>query len=274
MNSLLEVNPETCIVIVGPLVSRLCLSVVPNSLKLTYMSLMLAGLDMVRVHERGQLEGLFQGKLNAATEELCKILKEQGDLEKWLSTCSGLQSTSLTKSQPPLLQLLLQMQSRGCRLIYTHYDNILDAVAGMIPILPTNDAHLVQWIEGHLNGFLHIHGHYSDVDSLILHSNAYETGLVKQNWFAQLREFFKRRTVILIGHDPNHLNPLLVKMVNVLLLDDNKRNPPIFVSSTTNPLPPCFLHLPITEEEENSLHELMVCGPESSFVIGMYNNYL
>ena len=268
MNPLLEVNPETCIIIVGPLVSRSCLSVVPNSLKLTYKSLMLAGLEMVRVQDRGRLEGLFQVNFDAASEELNKVLKEQGDLEKWISICSSLQSSLVSKNHPPLLQSLLQMQSRGCRLIYTHYDNILDAVAGMIPILPTNDVHLDQWIEGHLNGFLHIHGHYSDVDSLILHSTAYDTFLAEQNFFTRLQEFFKRRTIILIGHDPNHLNPLLIKMSNVLLLDDNMRNPPLFVSSTTNSVPPCFLHLPITEREEDNLHDLLVCGAESSFVIG------
>ena len=43
MNPLLEINPATCIVVVGPLVSRSCLSVVPDTLKLTYTSLIQAG---------------------------------------------------------------------------------------------------------------------------------------------------------------------------------------------------------------------------------------
>ena len=273
MNPLLEINPDTCIVVVGPLVSRSCLSVPPSaSMKLSYQSLMLAGLEMVRLDERGRLEDLFQVDLDAASEDICATLKRQGDFDKWITySCSGLSASTVAASsqQPPILDLLLKMQSQGCRLVYTHYDNILDAVAGMLPILPTNEDHLEQWVSGHLKGFLHIHGHYSDIDSLVLHSSAYDTFMARESFFVRLKELFRRRTLVLIGHDPDHLNPLLAKMANAFLSDETTiRNPPLFVSSTTSPLPSCFLHLPITRVEEYFLQELLVCGPESSFIIG------
>ncbi len=281
MNPLLEVNPETCIVIVGPLVSQSCLPVVPDSLKLTHKSLMVAGTQLVlATDERGRLEELFQVDFDAASEELCTVLKRQGDLERWMSSCccTGVQSgMRITTGSPivtpaPILQLLLKIQNEGCRLVYTHYDNTLDTVAGMIPILPTHGHHLDQWITGHLKGFLHIHGHYSDTDSLMLHSTTYDNlPSSRLTCFEQLRDLFRRRTLLFIGHNPAHLNPLLVKMVNTLLLDNDEttvRNPPLFISSTTEPLPSCFLHLPIREEEEGCLEGLVVCGPETSFVIG------
>ena len=288
MNPLLEINPATCIVVVGPLVSRSCLSVVPDTLKLTYTSLIQAGLEMVQLDERGRLEELVQVDLDAASKELTTVLKRQGDFERWItSSCAGF--TALFKSpsssqqqheqehqqQPPqILKLLLNLQASGCRLVYTHYDNILDALAGVIPILPINSDHLEQWIEGQLKGFLHIHGHYSDSESLILDSSAYESILARQGLFLRLREFFKRRTLILIGHDPDHLNPLLVALANTLLLDEKTiRNPPLLLSSTHLSVPQCFLHLPISKAEENALHYLIVSGPDSSFIIGETHYY-
>lgn len=269
MNPLLEVNPDACIVVVGPQLSRTCLHVVPESVKLTYSSLILSGLEMVRSDERGRLEELYQVSSDGAAEEICSLLKSLGHFESWITSNAGT-PCSCTHRQSPLLQLLLELHSQGCRLVYTHYDNILDVAAGMIPILPTNADHLDQWIDGQLKGFLHLHGHYSDVDSLILHTSAYDSILSSWSCFTKLKDIFKRRTVIFIGHDPNHLNPLLVKMTKTFLRDDTEtiRNPPLLVSSMAPPVPSCFLHLPVTRLEEENFHLFMTCGPETSFVIG------
>lgn len=270
MNPLLEVNPGTCIVVVGPLVARSCLSFVPGSLKLTYHSLISAGLEMVKLDERGRLQDLVETDKDAACKELTASLAHQGDLERWINYCSaivGLQPL-LSSHQPPLLQLLLNLQTYGCRLVYTHYDSIMDAISGMKPILSTNSDQLEQWIDGRLNGFYHIHGHHTDLQSLILYTSAYETMLTKQALFFHLKELFRHRTLVFIGHDPDHLNPLLVKMTQVFLQDENAvRNPPLYLSSSAS-LPPCFLHLPISRHEENTLHELIIQGSESTFITG------
>lgn len=269
MNPLLEVNPDACIVVVGPLLSRTCLHVVPDSLKLTYSSLILSGLEMVHSEEREQLGQLCRDNIDDAAEKICTLLRSLGHIETWIASNAGTPCNCIHR-QSPLLRLLLEMQSQGCRLVYTHYDNILDVAAGMIPILPINDDHLEKWLNGQLKGFLHLHGHYSDVDSLILYSSIYDSILSSLNHFSKLQDFFKRRTVIFIGHDPNHLNPLLVRMTNTLLCNesDTIRNPPLFVSSMTPPIPSCFLHLPITILEEENFHLFMIPGPETSFVIG------
>lgn len=268
MNPLLEINPGVCMVVVGPMVTRFCLSDTPPSLKLSYQTLIQGGLDLVSIDdERGRLMQLAQDIDNFA-KELTSVLERQGVQDQWLQSSlalTGVQTLTSTKT----VQLLLNLQSKGCKLVYSFYDTILDTITGTKPILLSDTALLEQWLDGQANGLLHIHGIYNNSSSIVLHTNVYDKKVKEQALFLRLKEFFRQRTLIFIGHGDDGLNPLLTHMTQVFLQDDGIiRNPPLFLSSTTVTLPNCFIHLPISQYEESVLHEVIAIGSENNFIAG------
>lgn len=268
MNPLLEINPGVCMVVVGPMVTRFCLSDIPPSLKLSYQTLIQGGLDLVSIEdERGRLMQLAQDIDNFA-KELTSVLERQGVQDQWLQSSlalTGVQTLTSTKT----VQLLLNLQSKGCKLVYSFYDTILDTITGTKPILLSDTALLEQWLDGQANGLLHIHGIYNNSSSIVLHTNMYDKKVKEQALFLRLKEFFRQRTLIFIGHGDDGLNPLLTHMTQVFLQDDGIiRNPPLFLSSTTVTLPTCFIHLPISQYEESVLHEVIAIGSENNFIAG------
>lgn len=265
---MLEINPGVCIVVVGPVVTSSCLSSsshqTEQGLSLTYHSVLQEGLKLCDPVDRDRLQRLLETSIDAVGSELDGILSSQNQQEEWMKVC--FQSGS-TLHHTPIIQLLLKLQSQDCRLVYTHYDGLLDSLLGSKPVLLTDSPSLEHWITGRQPGLLHIHGHHQDPASLVLHSKAYATHLHRQLLSFHLKELFRKRTVVFFGHDTRHLNPLLVTMVEMLIKEDNCiKNPPLFLSSTALSVPVCFLHFPISG---GALQDLITAAPEKNFVIGI-----
>lgn len=288
MNPLLELNPGSCVIVVGPGLARTCLSGGDGGPDggergpcLSYMSLMRAGVSLLGEEQRGRLqEGLENGSPDAALE-LESSLASKSLRGKWLRESLTL-PPSMHPHLSPTLELLLKLQEKGSRLVYTGYDTILDTVAGSRPVLLVAPSHpqsnsLSRWIKGSSNGFLHIHGCIScstdiQLQNIVLHQSQYQTVIKDSPFFLSLRELFRQRSLLFIGHETDSFNPLLSQMIkNFLEEDEVVKNPPIFMSSLPqSKVPNCFLHLPISKHEEcHCLHDLINESKEgSSFLTG------
>lgn len=272
--SLLEVNPGSCIAVVGPAVTRLCLSEIPDSVKLSHHAFIRAGTDLLGVDERGRLQELEEeGDWNSIAKELDYLLTEKKMKDQWIQTHLSLPGVH-TQTTNPTLQLLFNMQRQGCKMVYTYYDNFLDTIGETQPVLLSDENLTEQWIQGQTEGFLHIHGCISNTASLVFHDSHYTSHVINQILFVKLKQLFLQRSVLFIGHDADYINPLLITMVQVLLQEEGViKNPPIFLSSLTHSLiPDCFLHLPLSKSDKTPLHELIVISKDSSFMTG--NNAL
>lgn len=296
MNPLLELNPESCIIVIGPSLARSCLpegegagESGDRSLCLSYLSLMLAGASLLGKEQLGDLQGqLKNGDLDKALE-LESTLAGRSLRKKWLKeslTLSSTQDKRLSISEG--LQLLLRLQEKGSRLVYTGYDMILDTVAGSTPVLipPDDEPHhssssniLSRWIKGSTNGFLHIHGCISSKsetpssENIVIHHSQYAP-LVNSPLFIPLKELFRHRSILFLGHETDYFNPLLPQMIKILLGENEiLKNPPILISSLQHSkVPETFLHLQISKyEESHYLQELInETKGETSFISGQF----
>ena len=294
MNPLLELNPESCIIVIGPSVARSCLpegegpgESGDKSLCLSLLSLMLAGASLLGKEQReGLQEQLKNGDLDKVLE-LESSLAGKSLRERWLKeslTISSTQDERLSVSEA--LQLLLRLQEKGSRLVYTGYDMILDTVAGSSPVLipPNDEPHhssasnlLSRWIKGSTNGFLHIHGCISSEtplsEHIVLHHSQYSP-LVNSPLFLPLKELFRHRSILFVGHETDYFNPLLPQMIKILLGENEMlKNPPIFISSLPHSkVPESFLHLHISKHEENHCLQDLIneSKGETSFISGQF----
>ena len=271
----MEVNPSSCILVIGPhLTSAVHRAAGPSTLTLSHHSLLRNGIHRVgRIceNEEQRLLQLLDTDFNAAAKETVDLLARHGEQEEWLRMCCSTEACALPVldiASP--LQQLKSLQTRGCKLVYTYYDSILDTALNCSPIHSTGSAQkLLQWTEEEEAGILHINGTYSDPSSLILQSGDYGNRIAS-NSFSLLREFFRSKAIICIGHDPEHFNPLLSDFAHSFLEEDKiVKNPPLYLSSTVKSLPPCYLLFPITKMEENTqLHHIIGIGEESNFSTG------
>jgi hypothetical protein len=232
------------------------------NLKLSLESFLQVGLELVK-NERGMSEE----ERAVDAREIDILVTKNGLREQWIDAHLKL-SGSQTLSNTPAVQILRKLQLQGCRLVYTHYDTVLDTIFGTEPIFLSDSAKLEQWMAGKLHGFLHLHGCHMDHSSLVLHSDHYDTIVKKTPLFLQLKKYFKQKSVIFIGHDNTRLNPLLPTAVQVFLDEEGIiKNPPIFVSSLPS-LPESFLHLPILKSQENSINDIISTSNGNSFTTG------
>ena len=274
---LLEISPSSCILLIGPhLTSSLLSTASVARVLLSHHSLLCDGIQrigrIVGSREEQRLVQLLACDPGAANREIVSILAAHGEQEEWLRVClSESQSLTPLETEGPLLQLLTSFQARGCRLVYTYYDTILGTLLGSSPVLPIGDAlTLEQWIEGQMSRLLHINGVYHNTNSLILQPGCYNNRFINVPGLSMLRDLFRSRTVVCVGHDPDHMNPLLTELIHYFLEEDNLiKNPPVYLTSSQLSLPSCFLHLPITKAEESSeLHHIIGIGEENDFTSG------
>lgn len=273
---LLEVNPSSCILLIGPHLTRSLLPTAASStLTLSHHSLLRSGAELAEKLSPNQQGALLQQLAtdpDAASRETVDILTAHDkQLEEWLRACCSAEDQALSTLRAAFVpQLLNSLQNRGCKLVYTYYDTLLDQALGSQTILPGRDAvTLLQWIEGKVTGLFHLHGVYSDVSSVVLHPSDYSTHLVKLPVFPQLRDLFRTRTIICLGHDSNYFNPLLTEFAHCFLEEEGiVKNPPLLLTSTSLPLPPCFLPLPVSSGEEVQLQSIIGIGEEGNFSSG------
>ena len=102
--------------------------------------------------------------------------------------------------------------SLGARLMTTNYDNLLEDSTGLQPILWSDRAKLVEWLQGRRRGVLHLHGHFDYPESVVLGEDSYDRILHNELVQNVLRALLLTSTLIFVGYgeglnDP-HFRPL------------------------------------------------------------------
>lgn len=143
------------------------------------------------------------GELIQAASRIEEELRSthEGAYGRWLSETIGALKLVNRRCVDALL-------SWGTRIATTNYDNLFEDASQLSPItwLATDTAHQV--VRGERQGVLHIHGHYSLVNTVVLGAKRYEE--ICSNTSAQnlLRSVMTRDTIVFVGcgaglEDPN-----------------------------------------------------------------------
>ncbi|HJZ90542.1 MAG TPA: SIR2 family protein, partial [Gemmataceae bacterium] len=117
-------------------------------------------------------------------------------------------SDSLGSIRAVDLRLVRALASLGVSLATTNYDSMIEAGTGAAPILWRNQAIAHNFFcDGH-EGILHIHGHFSDPDSIILGSGSYNEICRDEFAIHALQSQLFRGTIVFVGcgaglADPN-----------------------------------------------------------------------
>lgn len=115
-----------------------------------------------------RLSGLVAADWIAVAEEVTERLGGKDSLEyrSWLmDQFSGL--------SPEKTQLLQAIEALGCPLATTNYDSILLRHTNRDLIIWNDYGRVLKFLNGDINGILHLHGHWQSPESLVLGQGSY-----------------------------------------------------------------------------------------------------
>lgn len=152
---------------------------------------------------RGELESGDIDELLIAAEKVTRRLggSRGGEYHRWLSETVG----RLKVVDPAVPEALACL---GVPLVTTNYDDLLEGVTGL-PFATWRDGSSVQRIlRNPAMGIVHLHGHWSRPDSVVLGIRSYEEVLGDSSAQAMLRALAVFRSFLLVGfgaglNDPN-----------------------------------------------------------------------
>ena len=275
---LLEVNPSSCIIVIGVHYTRSLYESVED-VCLSRHHFLRSGIQRAakwRPDEWTNLDSLLDASLipdAAITKARMTIASNEGGIGTWLAeTFSNKQQLTKSKVAEPLLQMMKKLQQQGCKLVYSHYDRLLVEALGSEHevILPTCDVTCIKkWITGNKQTVLHLNGVYTQPDSVSL-QEVDCTMFSLSPAYPYLKELFQNRSIVCLGMDPDcSFDPLVDRFIRTCLEEaGNIRSPPLVVSSTDLPLPSTFFHLSIDRQEEHCLDQIISIGAEENFAAG------
>ncbi len=304
MNTLLEVNPSTCVFVAGPRLTVCChrqsaAATSPSG----YRDVVEAGVAAVQrlttfasEKERAdvcqRLRGTCGEDPEPAAREVVQLLRRGGCYETWLKetfghvkTCAEISPSSTSRSSHEAVKHLLSLQQHGALLACTQYDTVLDELAGTEPVCLEDEMVFDQWVNRRL-GFLHLCGVYSRPETVRLDGASLKNEMTKSSpkGFKTLVELFKKRLVVFVGFGSEEANFLLPKLVKAIFPEESTlKNPPIFLGCCKGQSPPTnvldgkelyrqgfpgFLPLTISQDEVEHLEQVMTAGSEKNFAIG------
>lgn len=149
---------------------------------------------------------------------------EQGDLDEWLNVAEAI-SRKLDAPRGGefrrwLRETVAQLEAKqrgaieaidalGASLVTTNYDDLLRNVTGRNAITWRHEHHVSRFIEeGQLRDILHVHGHWSDSESIVLGVRSYDRIVGHEHAQSTLRTLLMTYTAVFIGYgeglgDPN-----------------------------------------------------------------------
>ena len=284
MNPLLEINPSDCVFVVGPQIAARYTTENGRGPPSGYRAAIEAGIlsaqevmsfasEEEKQHHHQSLRDAYELDPAIAAHKVVEILEQHECYKEWLQKTFAPELCS--EASPELadatVQHLLEMQKRGALLVCTQYDTFLDAVAGTNPVLLEDPVTFPKWADGEVQGFLHLHGVYSQPHTVRLDGTTYKKSLAESHptSFSALVELFKLRLVIFIGFDTKDFEPLVPYLLQTIYPDDSiARNPPILVTSSPSKSVSGFLQLRISQEEVHHLRDVISIGSEKNFSIG------
>ena len=276
MNPLLEVNPGACIFLIGPQIAACCATKHGGRPPPTYRAIVEAGIlfaqevqsfasEEDKKSQQQFLRNAYNQDPTVAAHKITEILKQNGCYSEWLHktfNAAGVQCTS-SDSALATVKHLLNLQEKGALLVYTHYDTILDVVAGTDPIVVENETKFQKWLKNETSGFLHLHGVYSQPETVRVTCDG-------SPFNAAVAQVFRKRLVILIGYDREYFDPLIPLLLRKAMYceESSLRYRPILLTTTPDQALPNFLQLGISQEEMYNLGSVVLAGSEKNFTIG------
>ena len=223
MEPCIEIDPSKFVVVVGPRFTSSLISefVVDDATSrgppiFAFKEIVNRGIELLLQAEsfssegdRAKREMLFRNAYELdptfALRKVADSLKKLGRYSDWLDHLFKRDVGTPAMSRIPGLLRLLDLQRKGALLVYAHCDDILNRLAGLEPILPERKDHASKWSSGEMTGFLHIHGVYSEPDTVKLDCEVLYGNVASEH----IRLAFEQRDVVALGLDEHHDDPLL-----------------------------------------------------------------
>lgn len=197
--------------------------------------------------ERAKREMLYKNAYELdptfALRKVADSLKKLGRYPEWLDHLFKRDfAVPAANHTLPSLMRLLDLQRKGALLVYVHCDDVLDSMAGLQPVLPEKEGHAAKWRAGEMGGFLHVHGVYSEPDTVKLDYEACGDACGEL-----LRLSFEERHVVALGFDEHSEDPLLSRFWEKHVASRPAGRQTFFLSSralnAAAPLPGDYFHL-------------------------------
>lgn len=241
----LGVDPHRAVLVIGPQLTAECLGSSDIPIFLSYQAIVEDGIQCAldlerfestaeREHRESLLRSAYELEPTFAAYKIVETLRGQGQYEQWLKELFQSSLDQKLSGDHELLHQLQALQKQGVRLVYTHYDEMIATALGMAVVVPEDVAGVRLWAEG-LPVILNVHGAISKLESLKLACIGYETALAGCPTAQLVQSQFHHKTVIVLGMDEPHYDPLLPKLLGTfaalpsslpILLNQNGVPPP------------------------------------------------
>ena len=172
-----------------------------------------------------------------AIRKLSSSLQKCGKYGDWLKRSFEVDLRHWNES--PSLTQIRHLQERGALLVYTHYDDVLSQASNTQPVLLNDSQHFERWTRGESGGILHVHGIYSDPNTVTFNCETYDSPNHSMSPTSDtLRQLFLKRHVIMIGFDSeNHTeDPLLTTFAEKYIASVPSNQHTFHLTRASNPV--------------------------------------
>ncbi len=271
MDPTVQIDPERCVLVLGSQLAAAALALsegVPAALSYTMVidigvqkMLDLEGVDTVEEKSRRQslLLSAYELEPSFAASKVVDSLREHGLYPQWLNELFGsLLALPVHRNQGGVVERLASLQEQGALLVYTYYDTILDVALNTSPILLSDEDGVRNWAGRQTRGLLHVHGAYSQPNSVCCDCVNYRQLVGESCGAPFLKEVCRNRTVIFIGFDSQFFDPFLSKFSRTFL--SRSQPPPLLLSSiaTVAKLPPLESFLTLRVPQLTNLEHIFL----------------
>lgn len=155
------------------------------------------------------IDSFHAGLSGGQIRDLLEVATAVEDLLRRTGSIQGFLHDSVGALRPMDIDLYTALAQLGVPLATTNYDGLIEFAMPPLQALTWTHAQAGhEWFEGKQPGVLHLHGHFREVDSVVLGRQSYDE--VVKDGHAQniLRNLFQQRTLLFVGmggalEDPN-----------------------------------------------------------------------
>ena len=272
MDPTLQIDPERCVLVLGSQLAAAALALsegVPAALSYAMVidigvqkMLELEGVDTLEEKSRRQslLLSAYELEPSFAASKVVDSLREHGVYHQWLNELFGsLLTLPVHHTQGGVVERLASLQEQGALLVYSYYDTILDVALSTPPVLLTDEEAVRNLIGRKSRGLLHVHGAYSQPNSVCCDCVNYRQLVGEASGAPLLKEACRNRNVIFIGFDSEFFDPFLTKFSRTFL-SGSTQSPPLLLSSlaTVAKLPPLESFLTLRVPQLANLEKILL----------------
>ena len=241
MDPALQIEPERCVLVLGSQLAAAALALpegVPAALSYAMVveigmqkMLEVEGVDDMEEKARKQSLMLSAYELEPAfaASKVVETMRDHGIYQQWLEELFGsLLALPTHRNEGGIVSQLHALQEKGVLLVYTYYDTILDLALNTTPVLLSDEEATRSWAARKTPGLLHVHGVYSQPDSMCCDCVNYRRLVGGACGGQVLKEVCRNRSVIFLGFDGEFFDPFLFKFSRTFL--GPSYTPPLLLS--------------------------------------------